>query len=790
MADAPNWVEQAPDPAPAPTPAAPQAPVKLIDKSGRVFDARPDQVAGALADGYEQLSPEDIHRHQIQEEERAKGLEGSVQSGAESFGNQLLGGVPGIIAQHLQTAEENADDQIRAEVHKAARFGGGALGVAGNFAALGGVTGALGDAVAGGAVAPATELANAALGTKLAQKAVALGTQGAALASPAALTQAAFGNPQEGGETLAWGFGLGAVLGASSELLGSAGRTGVRSAAETLEEAVPKEAPVEAAAAAEPVEAPRSVEEATAKYGELRQEAYEKLDAHLEKNAGRETAQHEITPYKLVSSLNELDVAEIKNPLTQEAASASKALLQEAAKLPTVEGRISFVEAQKFADKLAERGDPLSKVAADAVQNEIARSADGIASAQPELAKVLQTAKVQGEEIAQLKAQAAHDAAAKAVADESNLLGALGDGPPPPIVTSGRQGGASGMALGAAIKGGRHLVGTAASAVGHAVAGPVGGYALPKLATGAYDLLTGMSKLWNRPGSGLTVLSPILKQAAAEGPAVFSAVAGAESRRRVAATMTGVHDAMRGLASKGLAGASSTDRSHMGELLGTTSGLSHEQQYAKLTNRLAELQSNPAALAEVAGQVSSPFATTAPEVAQAYQQKISQVVQYLQASVPKAPAPPLPFAPNNWAPTPTDLMAFHDKAQIVANPMKLIQHMQRGTLSDAHMEAAQTIYPAMLSRMRGEVMAFHAKNPGVLLPLAERQSVAKLLGAPLDPTQQPENLVALQASYDQQANGPPHGGQSQRKAPKALKDKQNHASAFSSTMGPPNQETA
>jgi hypothetical protein len=129
-------------------------------------------------------------------------------------------------------------------------------------------------------------------------------------------------------------------------------------------------------------------------------------------------------------------------------------------------------------------------------------------------------------------------------------------------------------------------------------------------------------------------------------------------------------------------------------------------------------------------------------------------VQYLHAAVPKPPAPPGPFAPQTWSPSPVDKMVFRDKAQIVANPMAAMQHVAAGTLSDAHIDALQKVWPQTFARMQQEVVQFAAAHPDVKLPMNERASISKFLGAPLDPMTAPTTMQALQASYQ----SPPGGG--------------------------------
>jgi hypothetical protein len=262
---------------------------------------------------------------------------------------------------------------------------------------------------------------------------------------------------------------------------------------------------------------------------------------------------------------------------------------------------------------------------------------------------------------------------------------------------------------------------------------------------------------------GLVALGAIAKKAAKEGPEVFSSVLASEGAKRLEATMHVTRDAVKRMAQVGIEATGANHMAHMGHLLGDTSGLTHDQQFAKLHGRLAGLAANPVALAAAANNLAAPFGTVSPEIHEALSQKMQQAILYLNASIPTPPGPPLPFAPDDWHPTAKEKMSFHDRAEVVANPMRAVDHMVRGTLSADHIHALTTVYPEIYGAMRSEILDFSARHPGVKLPVAERRAVAQFLGTPLDASMQ--HLPALQATYNgvaPQGGGgaaaPKHGG--------------------------------
>jgi len=229
------------------------------------------------------------------------------------------------------------------------------------------------------------------------------------------------------------------------------------------------------------------------------------------------------------------------------------------------------------------------------------------------------------------------------------------------------------------------------------------------------------------------------------------------------------------------------ERAHLRGLLGreATNGLSHEQQYDRLAKRLTQLASDPAAMSEVVGAMSAPFASASPELGDIYQSQLVAALGYLYQSLPKNPATPPLFGPETWEPSPEERLSFRDRAEVVANPMAAVRHMAAGTLSPDHVDAIANVYPRIYDEMRGEVLRFAAEHPDANLPIAERASVSAFLGQATDPMTDPGMTATLQSAYAPMPGTQQHGGgNGARPAPSRMGDLPSPASAFASTMGP------
>lgn len=816
------------------TPPAP-APQLLIDEDGEVYRTPSDKVAAAVASGrYRPLTPAEQLTHRVEKEEEARGPIGSLAEAGKSALNQLLLGVPGAITEGQETPEQKSEREARETYHKGARFVGGAVGVGGSLLAGGEVFKALdlaGQAVSRG-ILPAEEAAQAGLATRFAAKAANMATQGALLSTPQAVVQAAFGDPQKAAETLLWGIGTGAALGGAGELLASAGKAAVEGVTglagkaeipEALQRFVQEKTP--GLFGAQPSQLSRlsperigdvskfaqeevirpgmtkadlvgAVEAAHEKYGGQLGDTLKSLDDALLKPEAKQTAMSGAALGQSDIALGiqkELDTPDLRMAMHADQKRALDTILQDAANLPTTEiagGQkvVKFEDANNFLTTLrkkysgpiqkalneggvrgVEAVTPLDQVklaAYQAAKKVVHAAADRVAevSEQPALVGQLVKSKAAYSKVAELERWLGRAEHQEGVDRFTRIQDSIRS-------AEGGEGG---------------FLAPAVQAMGAGLGGIIGGvpgaFVGERVGKVSYNLLKGLASRWVED-RGMVALTNLAHRAAKEGPEVFSAVMASEGAKRLGAAMETVNDSIRVLAQRGIQEVGNRKKEHMKALLDSTVGLTPEQQENKLQGRLEQLVSNPEAMSNVTSALASPYSSTAPDVSEAYQAKLAQTLQYLYASFPKPPNAPAPFTPNYWSPAAQDKLAMHDKLEIVNNPMAAMRHVQQGTLSSAHMDALTNVYPVVLDMMRRQVLQFHADHPDVKLPLAERQSVAKLLGTSLSSLDTPDARRALQASF----TAPQQGGAQPPAKPRGKsldKNPQTRSTSFTSTMGP------
>lgn len=107
--------------------------------------------------------------------------------------------------------------------------------------------------------------------------------------------------------------------------------------------------------------------------------------------------------------------------------------------------------------------------------------------------------------------------------------------------------------------------------------------------------------------------------------------------------------------------------------------------------------------------------------------------------------------------------AWLDLHGVVSDPLKILDHVEKGTLNNHHIEAVRAVYPDLHQEMVQKVQeqVGSMKLSGKKVPYGRRAAIAKFIGQPLDSTMTPQAAQAIVRSAS-----PPTGpaAQAQQKA--------------------------
>lgn len=166
----------------------------------------------------------------------------------------------------------------------------------------------------------------------------------------------------------------------------------------------------------------------------------------------------------------------------------------------------------------------------------------------------------------------------------------------------------------------------------------------------------------------------------------------------------------------------------------------------RANEKLSTWASNAERVSEEVGRFADPIVEGgAPEIGSALVGKMTNAVSYLQQQVPKPPRPHSPFSPEIvWKPSDYDMNVFLEKAAVVENPMIVLDELEQGTLSRAHMHALKGVYPAFHRMITERIQKEAVENP-VVIPYNQRIKLSLLIDSPLDISLENESIKYYQS---------------------------------------------
>lgn len=181
-----------------------------------------------------------------------------------------------------------------------------------------------------------------------------------------------------------------------------------------------------------------------------------------------------------------------------------------------------------------------------------------------------------------------------------------------------------------------------------------------------------------------------------------------------------------------------------------------EQQRKKLDERLKEIQQNPGALENVAGETG----TYMPNHATALAGMATNAANYINSQRPQTP-PGMPLD-RKIEPSIAQKAAYNRLLDIANRPLLVMNDIKSGAVTHEDLTHLKTLYPSLYTKMINE--STNAMNDsmasGKHVPYGTRMGLSLLLGQPLDSTMTPQSVLAAQPQSPTDAQGaaakPPH----------------------------------
>lgn len=180
---------------------------------------------------------------------------------------------------------------------------------------------------------------------------------------------------------------------------------------------------------------------------------------------------------------------------------------------------------------------------------------------------------------------------------------------------------------------------------------------------------------------------------------------------------------------------------------------------SEISERVSSLLSNPHLMHEHLSELTEGLHLGgAPEIANSFASTIQEVLQYIDAIIPKPPVPYSPFERSvKWNPPDYQIFAFAQKLQVLENPFMVLDALENGTLTSNHMEALQTVFPSIYKEIQNRALEVAASGVEIAMDYDKIVKLSMLLDVPLDSSLSRENINYLQASFTAQAQQNAYG---------------------------------
>lgn len=169
-----------------------------------------------------------------------------------------------------------------------------------------------------------------------------------------------------------------------------------------------------------------------------------------------------------------------------------------------------------------------------------------------------------------------------------------------------------------------------------------------------------------------------------------------------------------------------------------------EKEYDKLVKRINEVSSNPQLMIDHLGSATASLHNAAPNITQGVHTSMVSGVAFLNSKMPRPPTE-LPLS-HQWTPSINQRAQFQQYYAAVNDPVSALKQVKAGRLTNETMEALQAVHPQLLSEMRSQVIRHMDLERAKKLPYAQKLSLAKFLGQPLDSSMTPQAIQSNQQS--------------------------------------------
>jgi len=173
-------------------------------------------------------------------------------------------------------------------------------------------------------------------------------------------------------------------------------------------------------------------------------------------------------------------------------------------------------------------------------------------------------------------------------------------------------------------------------------------------------------------------------------------------------------------------------------------------EYDAYTKKIDQFANNPDAYFEHVNKRHIALSSELPNVVAAAEAKGLAGMQFLAAKMPRQRSNP-GLIGRKYEASSQEKAKFMRYAEVVENPKKALENLQKGTLSRENVEALKTVYPQFYKQLVSTTAEFIAKH-GEKLPYNKKLQIGLLLDMPVDSSMDPQFIQTMQQGFVQPAD--------------------------------------
>lgn len=173
------------------------------------------------------------------------------------------------------------------------------------------------------------------------------------------------------------------------------------------------------------------------------------------------------------------------------------------------------------------------------------------------------------------------------------------------------------------------------------------------------------------------------------------------------------------------------------------------EAYRNLQDNIVRYEQDPEAFIKRVNRNTASIYGAAPNTSTALDTLAVQAAMFLGSKVPKRTTNTgmLGMLQKPRPPSKLDLAKLERYLNTIENPKSVFTELESGKLTHESAEALRAVYPNMFSQLQDKALEYVGKNPN--LPYNKRLQLGILLDIPTDESLIPENVLGLQATFQQ-----------------------------------------